>query len=163
MPYMVDGHNLIPKIAGLSLSDPDDELQLIQLLQEFCRRKGKQVEVFFDQAPAGQKPARKFGQVNAYFVRQGRTADDAIRARLVRLGRASRNWTVVSSDRMVQAAAHEAGAQTLTAESFAGQIAEALQGERSAPNKPEADLSPDELAGWLELFRPGKKGKGRQK
>ena len=37
MPYLIDGHNLIPKVAGLSLKAVDDEMQLIELLQEFCR------------------------------------------------------------------------------------------------------------------------------
>ncbi|MBP1702274.1 MAG: hypothetical protein H6Q38_1381, partial [Chloroflexi bacterium] len=41
MPYIVDGHNLIPKIPGLSLRAIDDEMQLIELLQEFCRVQRK--------------------------------------------------------------------------------------------------------------------------
>src|SRR5512137_1181649 len=98
MPYLVDGHNLIPKIPGLNLQALDDEEQLIQLLQEYCRRERKQVEVFFDNAPPGGVRARTFGLVTARFVRQGSTADQAIRERLVRLGRLARNWTVVSSD-----------------------------------------------------------------
>ena len=36
MPYLIDGHNLIPKL-GLRLDLPDDEMQLIGILQEFCR------------------------------------------------------------------------------------------------------------------------------
>ena len=31
MPYLIDGHNLIPKM-GLKLADLDDEMQLIELL-----------------------------------------------------------------------------------------------------------------------------------
>ena len=27
MPYIIDGHNLIPKVSGLSLGDMDDEQQ----------------------------------------------------------------------------------------------------------------------------------------
>jgi hypothetical protein len=34
MPYIVDGHNLIPKVPGLNLQDMEDELQLVELLQE---------------------------------------------------------------------------------------------------------------------------------
>ena len=30
--YVVDGHNLVPKVPGMSLSDPDDETKLISLL-----------------------------------------------------------------------------------------------------------------------------------
>jgi uncharacterized protein len=116
MPYLIDGHNLIPKVAGLSLKAMDDEIQLIELLQEFCRIRGKQVEVYFDNSPPGQPQSRLFGPVTARFIREGRTADDAIAARLKRLGRSARNWTVVSSDRAVQAGAREAQAQVLSSE-----------------------------------------------
>ena len=36
MPYLIDGHNLIPKL-GLRLESLDDEMELIAILQEFCR------------------------------------------------------------------------------------------------------------------------------
>ena len=72
MPYIIDGHNLIPKIPGLSLQEMDDEQHLLEMLQEFCRRQRKQVEVFFDNAPPGGVRARNLGLVTARFVRQGR-------------------------------------------------------------------------------------------
>ena len=43
MPYLIDGHNLIPKL-GLRLDSLDDEEQLIPRLQEFCRLRRAQVE-----------------------------------------------------------------------------------------------------------------------
>ena len=86
MPYIIDGHNLIPKIPGLSLQDLDDEIQLVKMLQEFCRINRKQVEVFFDNAPPGQPVARNYGSVVARFVREGGTADRAIHNKLKRLG-----------------------------------------------------------------------------
>jgi len=67
MPYLVDGHNLIPK-AGLRLDAPDDEMELVRRLQEFCRLHRKQVEVYFDGAPAGQAGTRNLGAVKAIFV-----------------------------------------------------------------------------------------------
>src|SRR5512144_1363588 len=111
MPYIIDGHNLIPKVPSLSLQEMDDEQHLVEMLQEFCRRQHKQVEVFFDNAPPGGVRARNLGQVTARFIRQGASADDAIRKRLVNLGRAARNWTVVSSDKTVQAEARAVQAQ----------------------------------------------------
>ncbi len=119
MPYLIDGHNLIPKVPGLSLQEMDDEQHLLEMLQEFCRRQRKQVEVFFDNAPPGGVRARNLGSVTARFVRQGTTADDAIRKRLANLGRAARNWTVVSSDQAVQAEARAVQAQPMPSESFA--------------------------------------------
>ena len=159
MPYLIDGHNLIPKVAGLSLKAIDDEMQLIELLQEYCRIRGKQAEVFFDNSPPGQPGSGSFGPVTARFVREGRTADDAIAARLKRLGRSARNWTVVSSDRAVQAAAREAQAQVLSSEAFSGQLKEILQESDTDMNeRTQPSLSPDEIDDWLDLFRKGGDG-----
>ncbi len=82
MPYLIDGHNLIPKL-GLRLDSMEDEMELVALLQEYCRltrRSG--MEVYFDGAPAGQAGTRKMGPITAHFVRLGSSADEAIRKRL---------------------------------------------------------------------------------
>ena len=153
MPYLIDGHNLIPKVPGLSLDAVDDEMQLVEMLQEFCRRKGKRVEVFFDKAPPGGRRVRVFGSVTARFVGQGATADDAIMGRLARLGRAARNWTVVSSDRQVRTAARAKHATSLPSEDFAVQLCEALDGSsRQAGEDPGMSVSPDEVDEWLRIF-----------
>src|SRR5574341_985144 len=96
MPYLIDGHNLIPKM-GLRLDSIDDDMELISMLQEFCRVQRKQAEVYFDGAPAPQVETRKLGTVTAHFVPLSRTADDAIRKHLKRLGKNAKNWTVVTS------------------------------------------------------------------
>jgi predicted RNA-binding protein with PIN domain len=153
MPYLIDGHNLIPKIAGLSLQATDDENQLIALLQEYCRLERKEAEVFFDKAPPGGVKARNFGAVTARFVRTGTTADDAIRARLTRLGNAARNWTVISSDAAVQASARSARSRYVNSEQFAAQMAEALSGKADEGQRREqASVAPDEMDDWLRLF-----------
>lgn len=158
MSILIDGHNLIPKIPGLRLEDPQDEPKLILVLQEYCRQRGKALEVYFDQAPPGQAGTRKFGMVTAHFVRRGRTADQAIQERLVRLGRQAANYTVVSSDRQVQAAAHSARAKVLSAEEFSAEIFAAS--ERATPpeaEKPPGELSESEVEAWLEVFQPKRK------
>ena len=153
MPYIIDGHNLIPKVPGLSLQLMDDEQQLVEMLQEFCRHQRKQVEVYFDNAPPGGVRARNLGLVTARFVRQGTTADSAIRRRLANLGRVARNWTVVSSDQAVQAEARAAQAQAMSSETFARLLTRALddslidQGEAA-----ETVLNPEEVDDWLQLF-----------
>lgn len=149
MPFLVDGHNLIPKV-GLRLDAIDDEMELIAILQEFCRMEQRQVEVFFDGAPAGQAGTRKLGAVTAHFVRLGESADNAIRNHLRRLGKRARNWTVVSSDRQVQAEARALHAEVTSSDSFAAMLKQA----REAAPKPAADrnLSPKEVDDWLKLF-----------
>ena len=78
--YIIDGHNLIPKIRGLSLEALDDEAQLLALLQEFYRVRRKPVEVFFDGAPPGKAGMRTVGMIRAHFVARDREADEAIEA-----------------------------------------------------------------------------------
>lgn len=153
MPYIVDGHNLIPRIPGLSLQDIDDENRLVEMLQEFCRVSRKRVEVYFDNAPPGQLKVQKFGLVTAFFVRAGRSADQAIRQKLNRLGNEARNWSVVSSDREVQAAARAARATVIPASSFAQQLLTTIQEPNSSTDTlEEPAMSPQELEHWMKEF-----------
>ncbi len=153
MPYLIDGHNLIPKIPGLALQEIDDEMQLVQMLQEFCRIERKQAEVFFDNAPPGQGRARRYGILTVWFVRQGMTADQAIGNRLKRLGGEARNWTVVSSDHEVQNFAHAARAHAVSSEDFAASLLVVLQGGSQNTDAPkESGLDPEDLDQWMRLF-----------
>ena len=157
MPYLIDGHNLIPKIPGLGLSDIDDEVQLIQMLQEFCRQQQKNADVYFDNAAVGQSGQQKAGRVTAHFVRQGRTADSAIKARLKQLGGAAHNWTVVSSDLEVVTSARYSGAQTMESAVFAKQLLARLETSSEANNNSlERNLSKEEVDEWLRVFQEGK-------
>lgn len=149
MPYLIDGHNLIPKL-GLRLESVDDEMELVAILREFARLRHKQIEVFFDGAPAPHAGTRGLGAVKAHFVPLGQTADNAIRARLKTLGRAAKNWTVVSSDRQVQADAHAARAEIVSADEFAGMIARAR--ETAPKSMRERTLSQGEVDEWLKIF-----------
>ncbi len=158
MRYLIDGHNLIPKIPGLSLEAVDDEQQLIELLQEFCRRSGSRLrstwlEVFFDQAPPGQAGTRRYGMVTAHFVRQGMTADQAIIQGLKRLGKQARNYTVVSSDHQVQNAALWARAGVLSSEAFAASLSPGVGNrDQAQADSREGAMDPQELNEWLDLF-----------
>ncbi len=149
MPYLIDGHNLIPKL-GLRLESPDDELELVEILQEYCRLSRRNAEIYFDGAPAGQAGIRKYGVVTAHFVRAGMTADTAILARLKQLGRAVRNWSVVSSDRAVRSGARALHARVISSENFVGHLKHALASSKSRTG--EKKLSEAELEEWLKLF-----------
>jgi predicted RNA-binding protein with PIN domain len=155
MPYLIDGHNLIPKL-GLSLRNMDDEMQLVSRLRVFCRVNHKPLDVYFDGAPLGQAGTRKFGSVTAHFVRAGTTADAAIAVRLKSLGRAARNWTVVTSDRRVQAEAKAVGAQVISSDEFAGLVIESLRAPEPTSG-PERGMSDDEVEEWLRIFRENKR------
>ena len=148
MPYLVDGHNLIPKL-GLHLDSPDDEMELVAVLQEFSRLNRREVEVYFDGAP-GHAGTRKLGTVKAHFIRLGQTADSAMRARLQNMGRTAKNWIVVSSDHEIKSAARAAQAESMTSDEFARLLKQSLQ---SVPKGNEDKiLSKSEVDEWMTLF-----------
>lgn len=157
MPFIIDGHNLIAQVPGLDLSDPDDEMQLIEILQQYGRlhRKGK-IECYFDNAPFREgQYLQRFGQVQVYFVRQGSTADAAIEKRLAQLGKEARNWQVVSSDRRVQQAARAAGAKAVSSESFVQELRKVIstKGSRTKDADDAGKLDEDEIRFWLDRFQ----------
>ena len=153
MPYIIDGHNLIPKIPGLSLRDLDDEGALIQILGKFANQHRTKIEVFFDRAPAGQARSQVFGLVKAVFVRQGSSADHAIKTRLKKLAKQAKNWTVVSSDGDIRAEARSYQSRVLTAQEFARLIHD---GVKQKPTIEDIDEKPDQptpdVDYWLEQF-----------
>lgn len=156
MPYIIDGHNLIPAL-GLRLDDPDDEAQLIALLRRFTSRTGKPVTVYFDRRAPGASRPMDAGGLSIRFVSQPDTADSAIRRHLARLHAQAPNWTVVTSDREVQSRARLAGARVLSAPEFADRIQAAGQAG-PAGEKPDAPLTETELAELEREFarrRPG--------
>jgi predicted RNA-binding protein with PIN domain len=151
MPYLIDGHNLIPKV-GLRLDSPDDEMELVAILQEFARLRRQQVEVYFDGAPIGQAGTQNLGTIRTHFVRLGHTADEAIRARLNKMAKDARNWIVVSSDREIQSAARLVHAQFISSEEFV-KILRSNANSDSKANTVDKKLSPAEVDEWLKLFR----------
>jgi predicted RNA-binding protein with PIN domain len=169
--YLIDGHNLIPKMPGLSLSDPNDEIRLVEMLQVFSRLRRKKIEVFFDGAPVGQAGARNLGSIRAHFVRLGQTADEAIRMRLDQLGPLARETLVITSDHRVQSEAKAHHAKFLDSELFAKELhamphspippkeaqpavkkpTPAAPPARSTKDQPH--LSKDQVDEWIELFK----------
>lgn len=154
MHWIIDGHNLIPHVQGLSLADMDDEQALISLLIQFCRTRRDQVLVFFDHAAIGHAGERHFGAVRAVFVPQSQTADAAIAAYLHKNGSRLRNDTLVSSDRMVQASAHPIHMKVASSDVFAQLLEETLRTPSLHPNI-EKPLSEEEVRRWEELFNQG--------
>jgi len=151
MPYLIDGHNLIPKIPGLSLKDMDDENGLIQVLQGFASQHKTRVEVYFDQAPAGQAGSRSFGVVKAHFVRKDSTADKAMIKRLAQLGKEAKNWTVVTSDREILVEAKSAHSKVLRSADFAALLL-SMGSTGELDNKDTPEVSSRDVDYWLDQF-----------
>lgn len=149
---LIDGHNLIPKIRGLSLNMLDDEMELIQILSDYARLTRKKLDVYFDKAPIDKSGTRKFGLVTAHFVREGSTADDAIIQRLSKVKRRTQNTKVISSDQRVQHLAKLNGAQVVSSEEFSKAI-EKVFSQSPSGGKPDPErLSQTEIDQWLQIF-----------
>ena len=144
---------MIPRIAGLSLAELDDEARLIQILVKFCQKKKDRAIVFFDKAAPGHQGAFNYGVVNAFFVSERRKADDAIHDYLVAHRSEARNFIVVSSDRQVQRDARAFHAGILSAEKFSEQLSSRLIMTGQIAEESNADpLTPEEVAEWEKLF-----------
>ncbi len=151
MQYIIDGHNLIPHIRGLSLGDLEDEQALIEVLTPFLRSTSSRALVFFDRAAQGHEGKRNFGLVQAFFVPASQSADAAIENHIHKLGASARNQTLVSSDRRVQAAGRARYMTILSSAELAQKI-QAQANTRSSQTMPEQKLSPEEIARWEDLF-----------
>ncbi len=152
MTYLVDGHNLIGKIPWLDLAAMDDEIELIQVLQVFARKRRKRIEVYFDQAPPGFSGKRNYGNVTAFFVARGHSADDAILGRLKSLGKSAANYSVISSDNMVQKNARENRAKIISSEVFAGELKTAIQARDGEGQVNDPAIDERDVNYWLDLF-----------
>lgn len=150
---LIDGHNLVPKIKGLTLSMEDDEMALIQVLSEYTRLTRRKLEVYFDKAPINKAGTRKFGSITAHFVREGSTADEAIIQRIRKMGKKARNAKVISSDQHILRQVQACQATTQTSEVFAKEI-ERILASNPGGGKPDPQKMSDlEIENWLNLFK----------
>lgn len=156
MPILIDGHNLIGKLPGLSLQDPDDEEKLVRLLVAYSARAGKAVTVVFD--PGEVSPlwqARRHGGVQVIFVPRGHSADSAI-LRRVSASRNPREWLVVTSDQALAKQVARLGARVRSAEQMAGDLSSPGGAGDDEENRSRAAPTADEVEAWLAVFLRGK-------
>lgn len=153
---VIDGHNLIPKVPGIHLADPDDENKLIQMIGEYCRLSRTRADLFFDGAPAGSTPRSRHGMVSVHHVKQGGTADDAIIRHLRREGQNARNILVISSDHRVQVEAKALRAETMTSEAFNSTMQQTFSSPAvidAIRNKPPSEAEVEEMLKLMQETR----------
>jgi len=147
MPYLIDGHNLIPFMHGISLDQLDDEIRLIDLLEEYFRRIRKKAIIFFDRGHPGADAQIRRSFVTARFTRPPLIADQAIRNQLNQSGGAARNYTVVSSDQEVASFAQRKGARVISSREFALTVQQSSKSRGAGKSASE-----DDLDYWLKKF-----------
>lgn len=159
MNFLIDGHNLIGKMADISLDDPDDEAQLVlRLLNWAAVGKNRRVIVVFDRGlPGPQWFNLSSERLKVVFMPEGRSADSWLTAFLQQI-RNPQEYTLVSSDRAIARAAQQRRVAHVLSEAFTQQLAADWQAARTqateetpAAEKP-AELSSGQLDEWLTLF-----------
>jgi predicted RNA-binding protein with PIN domain len=149
MPLLIDGHNLIGVFPGLHLSDPDDEHQLLRILERYGCTARRTAVVFFDRGRPDRGPLVRAGDsVQAHFVPPPWKADDAI-LDFLRGRKDARHFTVVSSDSEIRRRALRLGAKVMESAQFARQVRARLR--RKTDEKPSED--PEDFELWMDLFR----------
>ncbi len=174
MHYLIDGHNLIAKLPDLSLGEEHDEFELALRLKSWASANRKRrVTVVFDRGlPGGTARMLSNRDVTVIFAPQGQTADSLLIARIKQVKHPP-EYTLVSSDRQIIAAAKKRKTRHILSEEFVGRLGYderlIIKSEpEAAEEKPDADgLSEAEVAEWLEMFgpvpeRPKKPAKRRQ-
>ncbi len=152
MPILIDGHNLIGQMKDISLTDPDDEEQLLERLAVYQRRRRSQITVVFDAGSHGGAPGRHelhASGIRVLYARPGQRADDIL-CRLVRQASDRRGCLVVTSDRAVAAEVRHLGGSIISSQDFARELAPAPKQTR--PCDKERPPSPAEVDDWLKVF-----------
>ncbi|HMQ33692.1 MAG TPA: NYN domain-containing protein [Chloroflexaceae bacterium] len=153
MPVLVDGHNLIGQLPGISLDEPDDEARLVMLLRRYAaRRRGRRVVVIFDGGVYGHPGNLNGYGVEARFARAPGDADGEL-IRQIRGVKRRDEWLVVSSDRAVAGEARARGIPVVSSQEFARRLA-ALDMPRASLNAKRNDrpLSKAEIEEWMRVF-----------
>lgn len=150
MPYLIDGHNLIQAMPGISLEDPHDEAKLVGALRGLMIGQGKKCTVIFDGGLPGGSSRLSCNRVEVVFASSGQEADSRIINRIRNMRNAS-GWVLVSSDGRIR----EAAKRRKMAMLYAHKFAQLLEPKPARPNENEAHDSPlsdSDLQDWLHAF-----------
>jgi uncharacterized protein len=152
MPLLIDGHNLIGQIPGLSLADPDDEGDLVMLLRRYTTaRRGRKVVVVFDHGVYGHPQTLDGYGVSCHFARSPQDADAQLIKRIRALKR-PRDWMLVTSDRQVVRAAEEHGVRVISSHAFARQLLAPARPAAAPEEQRDISQSEAQIEEWLRLF-----------
>lgn len=155
MAYLIDGNNLLGRIAPHELRERSGREGLVVRLLAFQKVTRARIHLVFDGNP---EVTPTDIAVNPKFVihypGEGRSADDVIKD-MIAAQTDRRRFFVVTSDRAIREMAHKKGIETVTSDVFARDLKAAikegkkrreLEKRTEAPTELEVDL-------WKEVFR----------
>ncbi len=152
LQLLIDGHNLIGQMPGLSLADFDDEEKLVAALRRFAARRRARIVVVFDSGqPGGRSRELSRGGVETVFAGSHTNADRILIERIRALQR-PQEWALVSSDRAIQAEAGRRRVRVTEAADFARALMPSPPDSATPPPNEKPDRV-DDLSEWLDLFK----------
>jgi predicted RNA-binding protein with PIN domain len=130
MPYVVDGNNLIGRLAGRACPAEEDRRRLVGELAGRLRRSKARVTLVFDGGSSSGSARESLGALE---VRYGgaRSADSVI-VEIVEGARSPKDWHVVTDDRALASRVREAGARSMPALEFWDRFAASADGGRES-------------------------------
>lgn len=156
MPYLIDGHNLIGQLPGLSLDDEHDEAKLVERLKGYMLRHRRRCTVVFDGGlPGGPSRTLSSSSVRVIFAHGGTNADRIIRERIGHIPD-PRNWTIISADHEILSAARGRHMRIVRPADFARELdAPPIPTDPGGGAAADVRLSPGEVDDWLRIFGAG--------
>ena len=157
MPYLIDGHNLIAQMPGMTLADPDDEVQLVLRLRQFAARKKQKIIVVFDHGiPGGWSRDLSTGPVKVVFAGSHSNADRVILERL-REAKTPTDIKLVSSDGEIRRMAQAHRVEVIPSPEFVLMLfkppPEAREVKPQSDKREDVWLSKDQVKEWMRLFK----------
>ncbi len=149
MNYIIDAYNLIGKLTNISLADKDKEKKLIQLLNNFNKKKKDYFILIFDgkNKETPYQSQQDLDQIKIVFTDILESADEYI-LRLIQSLPHKENYTVISSDNEIKYKSKKNKLTCINSESFFRYISS--QKQNSETKKPLVEKL--ELDYWLNEF-----------
>ena len=155
MPYLIDGHNLIAQMPGMTLADPDDEVQLVLRLRQFAARKKQKITVVFDHGvPGGWSSKLSTGPVKVIFAGSHSNADRIIMER-IREAKTPTHIKLVPSDGEIRRAGQARRVEVIPSQEFAATLTQPPPSQPRRDERENIKLSKDEVKEWLRVFKKG--------
>jgi predicted RNA-binding protein with PIN domain len=155
MAYLIDGNNLLGRVAPEELRERTGRDGLIVKLLAFQKVTRTRIHLVFDGNPERDRTEVPVNpKFTIFYPGEGQSADDVI-ADVIRRLTDRRRFFVVSSDRAVRDFAKESGVTPVTSEEFARELKAALKERKKQKEmeKPADSPSPLEVDLWDEVFK----------
>ncbi len=152
MPYLIDGHNLIGQMPGLSLEDPHDEAKLVMIVRQFCLRERRKATIIFDGGLPGGRSSLSNSIVTVIFASDRHTTGDDLLLNRIRDERNPNGLILVTSDQRVANAARQRRITVKPSAEFARLLLKTNQKGKTAVGEKKEGLQADEVAEWEALF-----------